>query len=169
MKTEHYPDQKRCETLTSLGFPETELVYCNVWTESHRWIDYDFNSYHILDELYIIPRLPTWRYCSREDYPFDDTKILQYRCPSIAELLDPIPHTIIREWKTYFLKIEPDFFSSAFGAWACYYIHDIDESMTESNVLVYRSHTPLPNSLSDLIIWLTQNWYKFENWILICN
>lgn len=75
-------------------------------------------------------------------------------------MLDVIPHKItIDDFYTFRLIIEPDYYSSFFNAWACYYMRPSDNQRIKEDLLVFCSHTPLPNALAELIIWLHENNY----------
>lgn len=130
MKPHHYPSLELCKRLTEVGFPETEKFYC---LYRHSQLSKDFN-WEIRDTD------------GTGDYEYIKES---YRCPSIAELLDEMPHEIFKKW---------------FWKW-CLTIQKTDISYAVAYLFEwvprgeYFARTLLSDALAEMWLWLVENNY----------
>lgn len=123
----HYPDLERCKKLTEIGFPETDLFYSR-WANKAR-VEY---------------------YINRKEYGNKEDRFL---CPSVMEMLDVIPCTIVykkhEKKETRYFRLEKE----NADEWEAKYNDVFHQTCTE------RMKWTLPNALADLIFWLVENKY----------
>ena len=155
MNTSHYPNIELCKKATELGFPNTNLWFVNFTTNS--WYPYwrddweeDFyvkKDFHISWITYPKDREDDYWAAIKDEIKLEDS--VRYVCPSIAELLDELPHEIEEEWKTY---------------WLCT-VMNITVVYSALNWISSPLHTivndkaSIPNALLEMWIWCKENGY----------
>lgn len=132
MNTSHYPSLELCKKLTEIGFPVTELFY-----ETDDWSTEHFER--------IIIRWWRWKFST-----------FNFVCPSVMEMLDIMPASIIIEESICYLWIEKD------DDWE--YVVFYQECI-EYEWCSWRKYIEwtLPNALAKMYLWLKENNYLPSN------